>query len=79
MKEDTAGLGGRWDVARSEEEFWNLGDQNTEKRKCPFCGKDDPGVTLWVGLGVSFPFPTVSVYTPAPDLIQVFSLDAESR
>ena len=38
-----------------------------------------PGVTLWVGLGVSFPFPIVSVYTPAPDLIRVFSLDPESR
>ena len=50
LKEDTAGLGGRWDVARSEEEFWNLGDQNTEKRKCPFCGKDDafsPGCVAW--------------------------------
>lgn len=41
LKEDTAGLGGRWDVARSEEEVWNLGDQNTEKRKCLFCGRDD--------------------------------------
>ena len=31
------------------------------------------------GLGVSFPFPIVSVYMPAPDLIWVFSLDPESR
>ena len=50
LKEDTAGLGGRWNVARSEEEVWNLGDQNTEKRKCLFCGRDDafgPGCVAW--------------------------------
>lgn len=33
LKEDTAGLGERWGVVRSEKDLLNIGDQTTKKEE----------------------------------------------